>query len=228
MVAEFELIDEIRRRFPAPDDAAVGIGDDAAVLSNRFELATTDVLVEGVHFRLDWCDPSDVAWKAVTASLSDVAAMGGRPGPYLATIALGPDHGDDVAYGLVEGFEERADALDEDLAVVPVGGDVSESPGPLVVSVTMYGSAAGPEPLLRDGAGEGDRIVLIGRPGRSAAGLAQLRDSTRAEEDACVELVETYRRPGAEVRAGRSGRLGRPPSPRRAAAAPALPHSRTS
>lgn len=202
MVAEFELIDEIRRRFATPEGVAVGIGDDAAVLSSHYEIATTDVLVEGVHFRLDWCDPSDVGWKAVTASLSDVAAMGGRPGPYLATLALGPDHGDEVPRGLVDGFEARAEAMEDGLSVVPFGGDVSSTSGPLVVSITLYGEAAGAEPLLRDGAEEGDRVVLIGEPGRSAGGLAQLRDPVDGAGADCSELVEAYRRPTAQVQAG--------------------------
>jgi len=202
MVAEFELIEEIRRRFSQPSGISVGIGDDAAVFSEHFEVATTDVLVEGVHFRLDWCEPSDVGWKALTASLSDVAAMGARPGPFLATIGLGPDHGAETARGIIDGFAECTGDLGDDVEALPVGGDLSETTGPLVVSISMFGRLAGPRPLLRSEAKPGDRIVLFGTPGRSCAGLADLREANSERPESYPGLVGAYRRPTAQVRAG--------------------------
>jgi thiamine-monophosphate kinase len=201
MLPEFELIDEIRRAFPVPEGVDVGIGDDAAVLSRQFDVVTTDMLVEGVHFRFDWCSPEDVGWKSLVASLSDVAAMGATPGPFVVGIGLGPDHDESVARGLVEGLRRACQAAGRE-RVAPVGGDLSSTPGPAVVSVTLFGESEGPGAIGRGGASVGDRLVLFGAAGRSAAGLAALERWGGEAADRLPGVVEAHCRPTAQMAAG--------------------------
>jgi len=202
MDSEFQLIDEIRRATDLPEGVSVGIGDDTAVLTDAFELLTTDMLVEGVHFRFDLCSVEDVGWRALVASLSDIAAMGGEPGPYVASVCIGG--GDDGrARELVDGMRAAAEAVGRVDRVAPIGGDLSDSPGPVVISIALLGTLAGDRPMLRRGAGPGDRIVLIGRPGRTMAGLEVLDGRVDdLEPEARESLADAYRRPTARVAAG--------------------------
>ena len=203
MVSEFDFIEEIRRQTTVPAGVDVGIGDDTAVLADRFELLTTDMLVEEVHFRFDLCTPEDVGWRALVASLSDIAAMGGEPGPYVASVGLGPQESSARARGLVSGMRAAAESIDREGQVGPIGGDLSNSPGPVVISIALLGRLAGDDAILRSGASVGDRLVLIGRPGQTMAGLAVLDDEGEPLDPKTREvLADAYRRPTARVEAG--------------------------
>ncbi len=207
MTTEFELIDKLSAAFPPPEGLSIGIGDDAAVLDpGRFDLVTMDTLVEGVHFRREWCEATDVGWKSLAANLSDIAAMGGGPGAFFLSLAL-PDPVD-LAWveGLWTGMQEASRVLVPDSFEVSAGGgDISQTSGPIVITLTMLGEASPAGPVLRSNAVPGDRIVVLNTPGRAAAGLAVLQsDAVDAKE--YEELVRAYRRPCPEVRAG--GLLG--------------------
>ncbi len=142
---EFELIDRLAARLD-PLDGGVGIGDDAAAwppTPGRLVVATTDMLVEGIHFRLDWISPRDLGWKALAVNLSDLAAMGAQPGKALVSIALLADQAD-LAEELYAGMAELARLTGTRI----VGGDTVRTPGPLVVNVALIGEAD-PERLLR-------------------------------------------------------------------------------
>ncbi|MFQ5471752.1 MAG: thiamine-monophosphate kinase, partial [Dehalococcoidia bacterium] len=106
-IGEFGLIERMAAIVsqPAGIDLIVGIGDDAAVwrAGDRAIIATTDTLVESVHF-LPSAAPRDVGWKSLAVNVSDIAAMGGRPTFALVTLALPPDAG-------VEATEEMYDGL---------------------------------------------------------------------------------------------------------------------
>ena len=175
-------------RLGAPGErVAVGVGDDAAVLAcpDGRVVATTDVLVEGRHFRLDWSTPYDVGRKAAAANLADVAAMGGRGTALLVGLVAPPELPVAVA-------EQLADGLRDEAAVVGacvIGGD-SVAGDRLVLAVTALGDLEGRSPVLRSGAGAGETVVLAGRVGWSAAGLAQLRSGAREGP-----LVAAHRRP---------------------------------
>src|SRR5262245_15474665 len=92
-VRELELIRSVRSRAPRGGGVRVGIGDDCAVLEpspGAPLLATTDLLIEDIHFRRRYADASDIGWKSIAVNLSDIAAMGGRPRWALVALACPP------------------------------------------------------------------------------------------------------------------------------------------
>lgn len=171
-VGERALIAAVSSMFATTRAMVVGPGDDAAVVSagDGRVVATTDMLVEGRHFRLDWSTPYDVGRKAAAQNLSDVAAMGARPTALL--VALGAP-----ATFPVRDAQEIARGLAAECAVVGatvVGGDVVRTDRGLVLGVTALGDLEGRRPVLRGGAQTGDRVVVVGALGGAAAGLAAL------------------------------------------------------
>ena len=186
-VGEFGLIARVIDRLVGSPAVLLGPGDDAAVVAapDGRVVATTDVLVEGVHFRRDWSSGYDVGRKAAAANLADVAAMGARGTALLIGLAAPPDL--PVAWSL-----ELTDGLRDEAALVGaavVGGDVVRS-ATLVISVTALGDLEGRTPVTRGGARPGDVVVLAGELGRSAAGLARLTEGHRDGAD-----VDAHRRP---------------------------------
>jgi thiamine-monophosphate kinase len=170
-VAEFDLIDRIRRRVHTRDDVVLGIGDDAALLrvpAGRLLVVATDTLNAGVHFPEDTA-PADVGWKSLAVNLSDLAAMGAEPAWCSLSLSL---PGDDAAWvdGFIEGFLELAHAHDVSL----IGGDTTR--GPLSISVTVHGFAAPGCALRRDAARVGDDVWVSGSLGDAAGALVQWRD----------------------------------------------------
>lgn len=171
-------------------------GDDAAVLAhlapNSRAVVTTDMLVEGRHFRLDWSSGFDIGAKAVVANLADIQAMGARPTAVL--LALGaPDHTPiSLVEDLVAGMNSELKLHNVEL----VGGDVVSSDG-LVVSITAVGTLGGNLPAMTlSGARPGQKLVAAGRIGDSAAGLALLQrygPSAYPERFDCY--VNAHRRP---------------------------------
>jgi thiamine-monophosphate kinase len=204
---ELELIRLIRRtveRNPA-ERVETGIGDDTAVLlpqPGARLLATTDLLVEDVHFRRAWASPFDIGWKAMAVNLSDIAGKGGRPLWALVGLALPAPADPAEVEALYEGM--RLAAAPHGVAIV--GGDTSVSPRGWFVNVTLLGEHLG-VPRLRSAAKPGDAVAVTGTLGRSAAGLAAL-EAGRARLDAVrpetIEVVTAaHLRPTARVAEGR-------------------------
>jgi thiamine-monophosphate kinase len=196
-------IRDLTARAGGAPGVTVGIGDDAAVLAPRpgtALLATTDLLIEDVHFRRRWAEPADIGWKALAVNCSDIAAMGGRPRWALVALACPAA----TAPEDVEAFYEGALALAAAQGVAIVGGDTSGSPAGWFVSVTLLGEAVA-RPLLRSTARPGDVVAVTGALGRSAAGLAVLeRGAAPAGVDAAdlAEVTGAHRRPRPRVSEG--------------------------
>jgi thiamine-monophosphate kinase len=179
----------------------VGPGDDAAVwrLGDEYLIATTDSLVEGVHFLPNRARWVDLGWKAMATNVSDVAAMGGTPLLALVTLALPP-------HTLTESMDELyrgIAAFTKEYGAVVAGGDVVRSPH-VVITVAVMGRAeqADGEPLLlrRNTARAGDVIAVSGTLGDSAAGLRRLRAGAAPDDP----LVLRHMRPAPPVEFGRA------------------------
>ncbi len=185
---EFGLIARIVARLEAGPATLLGPGDDGAVVAapDGRIVASTDVLVEGRHFRRDWSGAADIGHRAAAANLADIAAMGAAPTALLVALCVPPDL--DVTWA-----EELAGGLSEEAGLVGasvVGGDMSASPT-LTVAVTALGDLQGQDPVVRGGAHPGDVVALAGRTGYAAAGYTVLSRGFRTPK----MLVEAYRRP---------------------------------
>jgi thiamine-monophosphate kinase len=158
-----------------PPSTLLGPGDDAAVVAtpDGRVVATVDLLVQGVHFRLDWSTPEQVGRKAAAASLADLAAMGAEPSALLVGLACPPDTPIAVTDGLAAGLWSEAQRVGVGL----VGGDVVAADA-VTLAVTALGSLAGRDPVTRSGARPGDVVAVCGRLGWAAAGLAVLSRGT--------------------------------------------------
>lgn len=203
VATERRLIEIIRRAAQGGAAVRVGIGDDCAVLeptAGSLLLATTDLLIEDVHFRRRWATPTDIGWKSLAVNVSDIAAMGGRPRWGLIALAC-PE---DVTVQEAEEFYAGVQALATDLDVVIVGGDTSSSPRGWVINVTLLGEAMR-APLLRSTARAGDVIAVTGSLGRSAAGLALLEAGPAPAGlagDARADVTAAHLRPRPRTREG--------------------------
>ncbi len=200
-VGEFGLLAQLTRRFPQGDHVFVGPGDDAAVLRipKGHVVVSTDLLVEGRHFRREWASARAIGRRAAAANLSDINAMGGTA--HSLTVALGAPASltEEWALELVDGIAEEAALVGTSI----VGGDLTEALD-VVVAITALGSCE-VAPVLRGGARPGDVVALAGRQGWAAAGLAVLGRGFRSPR----ALVEAYQHPeppyGAGAAAARAG-----------------------
>jgi len=203
-LGESGIIDRIRRATVAGPGVRTGIGDDAAVLSltpGAQLLATTDLLIEDVHFRRATASPRDIGWKAMAVNVSDIAAMGGHPRWALVALALPASTEADAVDACYAGLQEAGTAC----GVVVVGGDTCASQDGWMINVTLLGEHTG-TPKLRSTARPGDVVAVTGTLGRSAAGLAVLDVETRAggaiSDGARDELTAAHRRPAPRFREG--------------------------
>jgi thiamine-monophosphate kinase len=205
MYAEFDLIAKIAARFAAPDGVTLGIGDDSAVLDpGRFDLVTTDTLVEGVHFRRDWSSAEDIGWKLLATSLSDIAAMGGAPGVFFLNMTLPRDLDEAFVDGLIEGLDAaRRELVPPGFEVSVGGGDTTSTAGPIVLTLTLMGEASPAGPVLRQGAVPGDRIAILGHVGL-AQGAVELLSGAYAGADPLdfPAMLAAHRRPRPRVHPG--------------------------
>src|SRR5579859_866673 len=176
MRSERELIRHIaalaRELAPAPAKSAViqGIGDDCAVLrlGGRFDtLVTTDLFVEGVHFRREWFSPESLGYSCLTRGLSDIAAMGGEAVAVFLSLGLPADLDFDWFDDFLRGFLRLARAYKVTLA----GGDTGTSAGAFFADITALGRVPTGRALLRSGARRGDSLYVTGILGWTALWL---------------------------------------------------------
>jgi thiamine-monophosphate kinase len=195
-LGERALIQRIITRLAPQPWLIVGPGDDAAVIEperGSLEVITTDALVEGVHFDRGFCSPEAIGHKALAVNLSDLAAMGASPRAALLSLML-PDA------LLVADLDAMLDGL---LGLAGrhktsfIGGNVTRSPGPLVLDVTALGSVGRRRALTRSGARPGDEVYVTGSLGLGVVGLAALH----ARENV-PQAEQRYLKPDPRVRAG--------------------------
>ena len=161
-LGEFGLIDRLAARVQLTQPSSVkGIGDDAAVIdpSGLHQVITTDMLVEGVHFDLAYMPLKHLGYKAIVVNLSDVYAMNAEPRQVTVALALSNRFPVEAVDELYEGMLLACRQYGVDL----VGGDTCSSRSGLVIAVTAIGAAHPEELVYRNGAGEHDLLVEIGR-----------------------------------------------------------------
>ena len=163
--SESQVIAALSEVFTRPDSRViVGIGDDAAVIATTHRtIVTTDMAVEGVHFRREWSTPFEIGRKITTANLADIYSMGALPDHLVVALSL-------TGHENLEWIKELAVGIDQEARkceVTVVGGDVVRGAG-VTIAVTALGRVG--TPVLRSGAQVGDLVFVSSIPGWSAAG----------------------------------------------------------
>ena len=182
-LGERALISRITARLATSPWVVVGPGDDAAVIEperGMLDVLTTDALVDGVHFDRRFVPADAIGYRALAVNLSDLAAMGASPRAALLSLAL-PDaltvsQLDQIVDGLV--------AVADRYRVSVIGGNITRTPGPLMIDVTAIGAVRRRRILSRSGARPGDDVYVTGMLGDAAVGLRSLRGSASAHEGA--------------------------------------------
>ena len=187
-LGEFVVIGRLTAGRQLPASVLIGPGDDAALLAvpDRRVLVSTDMLVEGRHFRLDWSSPHDVGRKAIAQNAADIEAMGGAATGFVVGFGAPADTPAGQATELSAGMWDEISRCGGAI----IGGDLVRSPQ-WVISVTVFGDLAGRPAVPRDGARAGDLVAVAGELGRSAAGYALLD----AGSSGFAELRERHRVP---------------------------------
>ncbi|WP_062205847.1 thiamine-phosphate kinase [Streptomyces sp. NBRC 109706] len=197
-LGEFGLIRELTSRISGTPAVRLGPGDDAAVVAapDRRVVASTDILVEGSHFRRDWSTAYDVGRKAAAQNLADIAAMGATPSAVLLGLVVPAELPATWPVELMDGIRDECQVAGAGVA----GGDVTRGDS-IIVSITALGDLAGREPVTRTGARPGDLVAVTGWLGWSAAGHAVLSRGFRSPR----AFVEAHRRPEPPYPAGPAG-----------------------
>lgn len=209
-LGEDSLIESLRKFGGKGGRLLKGIGDDTSVSVQKGGaalLATTDILIEGVHFRKKSSPPYLLGRKALSVSISDIAAMGGKPLFFLVSLALSPS----TPKKFIDELYRGLDAVGKETGACLAGGNVAKTPGPMMVSTTVIGEAAAKDVVYRKGARTGDLIFITGAVGGSALGLKALssRGKTPPGRLPWKESVKRHLDPAARLEAGQSLARGR-------------------
>lgn len=197
-LGEFGLIRALTSRLTATPAVRLGPGDDAAVVAapDGQVVASTDMLIEGRHFRRDWSTAYDVGRKAAAQNLADIAAMGAVPTALLLGLAVPADLPVTWPVELMDGLRDECQVV----GAAVVGGDVVRGET-ITLAVTALGDLRGGAPVTRSGARPGDLVAVTGWLGWSAAGYAVLSRGFRSPR----AFVEAHRRPEPPYHAGPMG-----------------------
>ncbi len=190
--SEFELIRRIMATLPEPDPGVlIGVGDDAAAVApgaGMATLLTTDTFVEGVDFDVAFSSWRQIGWKSMAANFSDIAAMGGAPRYALTTLCLPAHRTAEDVEALYEGVRGLVGHTGHSVSIV--GGDLSSTDGPTVISITLTGEAEGKTITERGGARVGDTLCVTGHVGASETGLRLLQAAK--ERPAAGKLLDRF------------------------------------
>ncbi|MBD3397530.1 thiamine-phosphate kinase, partial [Candidatus Micrarchaeota archaeon] len=194
-IGEFGFIDRIEPLSIVRKAGVIkGIGDDCAVIDMEGEdylLVTTDLLVERVHYMMDWAGPRVIGEKALAVNLSDIAACGGTPMDAFISLAIPSDITIEWLDGLYEGMASLGRKYNCNL----LGGDTTGSVSDLIINITVTGRVNKNKVLYRHTAQPGDIIIVTGPLGASAAGLDLLLKDNREARDLFPQLTETHLSP---------------------------------
>lgn len=176
----------------------IGIGDDAAVVAptrNAYTVLTTDAHVEGVHFDRRFSTAADIGYRALAVNLSDLAAMGATPAWALLSLVL-PGA---LPVSDVDAMVEAGAELGQQFGCEVIGGNLTRSPGPLVIDITAVGEVRPRRVLTRSGGQPGDQLWVSGSIGAAVAGLEMLQSDPGVSPGTCIDR---YLRPEPRVRLG--------------------------
>jgi len=199
-----DLIDSITNKFKNPQHTSwqqllIGIGDDAAAwqCDNHIQLATTDTLVQDIHFDLSTITWEELGWKALAVNLSDIAAMGGIPKYALVSLALPSE----LEVENISRFYDSMIHLAEQFGVAIVGGDVVAASN-IVITITVIGCSKDKSILKRSAASPGEQIAVTGYLGLSAAGLEIFKQGFKLNAEASNILRRGHLVPMPKVKEG--------------------------
>jgi len=205
-LGEFGLIDVIHNlvdKSKNPEHSSwqkllVGIGDDAAAWQGNsdIQLATTDTLVQDVHFDLTTITWEELGWKALAINLSDIAAMGGIPQYALVSLSLPTE----LEVEDISRFVSNMTRLAEKFGVAIVGGNLTAAPI-VVITITVTGYCQG-NLLKRSGANPGEYIAVTGYLGTSAAGLEMLQRKINLNAESTRVLRQAHLQPLPRIKEG--------------------------
>ncbi|OPX84222.1 MAG: Thiamine-monophosphate kinase [Pelotomaculum sp. PtaB.Bin104] len=203
-LGEGKIIDLIHSKVLITNPKIVaGIGDDAAVIEagDHYEIITTDMLVEGVHFSMDFTDAYHLGRKSLAVNLSDIAAMGGEPLYYLVSISL-PGH---TKVQFVEDFYQGMQDLALTHGAHLIGGDTVGAENKIAIAITVTGQVKKDEIIFRRGANPGDLVYVSGFLGDSAAGLKIMLAGLRGQLAPEIEsyLIKRHIAPEPRLELGR-------------------------
>jgi len=200
--SEFKLISDIFAPLAKGFDGALGLKDDAALLTPKpgeQYVTTVDAMVAGVHFIGD--EPAArIGQKLLRVNLSDLAAMGAAPVGYLLTLALPQDISDDWLADFAAGLHQDQ----REFGIPLMGGDTVSTPGPLTLTLTAVGSVPEGQSLLRSTARPGDDLYISGTLGDSALGLKAVQGDlpVALADDDRTSLIERYQLPQPRLALG--------------------------
>lgn len=183
--AEFDRIRQFLAGTRIADEARVpvGPGDDCAIIEAGRLAVSTDMSVEQVHFRREWMEPERIGRRAAIAALSDLAAVAARPFGMLVSLAVPADDPASFGEAIMRGVREAADETGAAL----LGGDLTRSPGPVVIDVVVLGDVQ--RPVLRSGARIGDALFVTGRLGGAESAVVDLLDGRTPDATALLAYI---------------------------------------
>jgi thiamine-monophosphate kinase len=189
-INESEIIELLAGIFASSDQRLLlGIGDDAAIVTGfSRQILTTDIAVEGIHFKSEWSSPYEIGARVAKANIADVLSMNGSCDYLLVAASLTGKESLDWISQLAQGIADVA----KEFGAIVVGGDISQSPT-LQITITAVGHTD--NPITRSGAQIGDGIYLSSLTGWSAAGLSILSKGLSNQSDTAAQALTQYRNP---------------------------------